>query len=172
VIELRHGFGHHERMMIGQRFHPGAQPDVLRALRRGGNKDFRRSDDFKAAGMMLANPRFVEAEPVQERHELQIAFQRVSGIEIGGMERPHEHAKTQRMAGRYAASGFVHATRPSPFRHFTGADQKPRSVLAPITDAGCRVFMRTRPTGRRASARAIPPSDMNPPVGRISSAWL
>ena len=80
--------------MIGQRFHAGAKPDVFGALRRRGDKDFRRSDDLKAAGVMLADPCLVEAKPVQQHHKLQIAFDRVGGVEIGGMERPHEHAKT------------------------------------------------------------------------------
>ena len=30
--------------------------------------------------------------------DLQIAFERVGGVEIGGMKRPHEHAKAQRLA--------------------------------------------------------------------------
>ena len=99
MVELRHRFGHDEGMMIGQRFHARAQSDVLGALRRCGNKNLGRSDDLKAAGVMLADPRLVEAKPVQQRHELQVAFQCVGGIEIGGMERPHEHAETQRIAG-------------------------------------------------------------------------
>ncbi len=106
VIELRHRFGHHERMMIGQRFDARAQPDVLGALRRRGNEDFGSGDDLEAAGMMLADPRLVEAKPVQQRHELQVAFQGVGGVEIGGMERPHEHAETQR-----TSSGTIHVFR-------------------------------------------------------------
>ncbi len=132
VIELRHRFGHHEGMMIGQRFHPCAQSDVLGALRRRGNKDFRSSDDLKAAGMMLADPCLVEAKLVQQRHELQIAFERVGGVKIGGMEWPHEHAETQRLARQCAACRFIHFSRPSPAH----VKRLLLAILATETNAG------------------------------------
>src|SRR5207244_11288976 len=66
-IERRHALGHADRMVRGELHDAVAEPDALRALARGAEKDFRR----RAVGVLLEKvmldaPRVVEAELVGE----------------------------------------------------------------------------------------------------------
>ena len=66
-IERRDALGHADRVVGGELHHAVAEPDALRALARGAEKDFRR----RAMGVLLEEvvldaPRVVEAEPIGE----------------------------------------------------------------------------------------------------------
>ena len=76
VVEQHEAVGEHQRVVVRQRVHAGAEPDVLRAFRRRRDEHLRRRDDLVAAGVVLADPRLVEAEPVEVLDQLQVAFER------------------------------------------------------------------------------------------------
>jgi len=59
-----------QRVVIGQRHDTGAKADEFGAL--GGNRDeqFRRADGLEPGGVVLADPGFVIAQPVQPLHQL------------------------------------------------------------------------------------------------------
>ncbi len=96
MVELRHRFGEHEGVVVGQRFHAGAEADVFRALGRGGDHQLGRGDHLHRAGMMLAIPDFLEAQAVEMLGQQQVALERVGRIEPGRMERREEQTEPQR----------------------------------------------------------------------------
>ena len=75
VIQLHDALGDIEGVVIGQRDHPGAQPDAVGALAGRGQEHLRRGDHLPAGGVVLAAPEFVEAQPVQVFGEGQVAAQ-------------------------------------------------------------------------------------------------
>ena len=87
VVELHDAVGHHEGMVVGQRDHAGAEPDVAGALGGGGDEQFRLAVDLVAAGMVLADPRLGIVEHVEPLHELEIALHAQERVFVVGMER-------------------------------------------------------------------------------------
>ena len=73
VVELHHALGDVERVVIGQRDDAGAELDALGALARRGEEHLGRGDHLPAAGMVLAAPELVVAEPVEVLDEVEIA---------------------------------------------------------------------------------------------------
>src|SRR6202051_312428 len=67
--------GHHQRVVIGQRHHSGAELDVFGALGGGGDEYLGACDEFVTAGMMFTEPRLVVAAPVQRDDALQVVLQ-------------------------------------------------------------------------------------------------
>ena len=65
VVELHDPLGDHERMVVGNRDHAGAEPDVLRVLRGDRDEDLGRGDDLVARRVVLADPGLVEAQLVE-----------------------------------------------------------------------------------------------------------
>src|SRR5262249_13777777 len=106
VVELRHARGQRERMVVRQRHHAGAEPDVARALGRGGQKHLRTGDDLEAAGVMLAHPGFVIVQPVEMLDQLHVAVDR------------QRRVLAQRMEGREEDSGAEVAVL---YRYWHGA---------------------------------------------------
>src|SRR5207245_2720020 len=84
-----------ERMMVRQRRHARPEPDVPRALRRGGDEDLRRRDDLVAGGVMLADPRLVVGEAVERLDELEVAVQRPGGVVAHAVKRGEEDAEAE-----------------------------------------------------------------------------
>ena len=92
VVELDDAVRRHQRIMVRQRDDAGAEADRPRAL--GGDRDeqFGRADRLPAGGMVLADPRFVEAQPVEPGHQLQVALEALRGVFLHRMERRQEDA--------------------------------------------------------------------------------
>ena len=107
VVELHDAVGDHERMVIGQRDDAGAEPDAARALGGGGDEELGLAVDLVAAGMVLADPRLVEAQLVEPLHELEIALHAQERVLVVGMERRQENAGAQR-------AGHAHRVTPLP----------------------------------------------------------
>ena len=99
VIELHDPVRHHQRVVVGQRDHAGAEPDALGALGGGGDEELRRADDLEASGVMLADPRFLIAEPVQPLDQFEIAPQRQRRVLVDRMERGQKNAAAQGQSG-------------------------------------------------------------------------
>ena len=95
MIELDDAVRRHQRVVIGQRHDAGAEPDALRALRRGGDEQFGARDDLEARGMMLADPRFLVTQPVEVLDQLEIALDAQRGVFVDGMEGREENAVAQ-----------------------------------------------------------------------------
>src|SRR3546814_701963 len=70
--------------------------DRLGALGRHGDEQFRRADDLPAGGMMLADPGFVEAQPVEPLHQFQVTLQAGRRILVHRMERGQKYAVSER----------------------------------------------------------------------------
>ena len=99
VIEQRHPVGQHEGMVVGERGHARAEPDVTRARGRGGDEDFGGSDDLEAGGVMLADPRLVVAEAVEPLDQLQVAVEGRGRVLADGVERCEEDAEAHAIGG-------------------------------------------------------------------------
>jgi hypothetical protein len=95
VVELHHAVGQHERVVVRQRHDTGAEPDVAGALGRRGNEHLRASDQLEAAGMMLADPRFVIIQPVQVFEQFEVALDRKRRVLVVVVERREENAAAQ-----------------------------------------------------------------------------
>src|SRR5207245_7603990 len=65
----------------------GAEADVLGALGGEGDEDLRRADDLVPGRMVLADPRLVKAEPVEPRHQLEVALEALGRVLFVGVER-------------------------------------------------------------------------------------
>jgi hypothetical protein len=65
VVEQHHPVGQQQRVVVGERAHPGAEPDVGRAGGGVGDEDLGRGDDLVAGRVVLADPGLVVAEPVE-----------------------------------------------------------------------------------------------------------
>ena len=93
VVELKDPVRNHERMVVRERDHPGPEPDAPRALGRRGDEDLRAGDDLEAAGMVLADPRFVIIEPVEPLDELEVALDREHRVLVEGVKGREKNAK-------------------------------------------------------------------------------
>ncbi len=61
--------------------------------RGGGDEDLGRRDDLVTAGVVLADPDLVEAEPVEVLDEIEIPFERERRVLPGRVERGHEQSE-------------------------------------------------------------------------------
>ena len=95
VVELHEAVRDHQRVVVGQAGHARAEPDVARALDGGGDENFRRGDGFPAGGVMLADPRLVEAQLVDPLDQLHVARHRERRVFAHAMERRQEDAERQ-----------------------------------------------------------------------------
>ena len=95
VVQQHPAVGHHQRMVVRQRHHAGAQPDVLGPFGGGGDEHLRAGDQLVAAGVVFAEPRLVEAEAVQRDHALHVVFECHRGGLAGRVERRDEDAEVQ-----------------------------------------------------------------------------
>jgi hypothetical protein len=95
VVEHHHPVGHPQRVVVGDRRHPRAELDVLRALGRGGDEDLRRRDDLAAGGVVLTDPRLVVTELVQVLDDREIPLDRQRRVLAGRVERGEERAEAE-----------------------------------------------------------------------------
>ena len=95
VVELDHAVGQHERVVVGQRHDPGAQPDVAGALRGRGDQHFRAGDQLEPARMMLADPRLVIIQPVEMLEQFEVALDRQGRVFVVVMKRREENSASQ-----------------------------------------------------------------------------
>ena len=86
VIELCRTAGHHERMMVGQRDHTGAELDIFRPFRSAGDKHFRTRDDLEPARMVLADPGFRVTQFVEIFEQPHIPLHRLRWVLLQIME--------------------------------------------------------------------------------------
>ena len=130
VVELDETLRHHQRMMVRQAGHAGAQADVLRPFRGSGDHQFRQGNQFPTGGMVLADPGFVVAKPVEPFQQLHIAGDRQCRVFADTMERGEEDSEF------HAATGHGRVLR-SVLPH--GAPIGPDSQAAPPTQPGTPV---------------------------------
>ena len=95
VIQQHPTVGHHQRMVVGQRHHTGAQPDMPGPFGGRGDEHLGAGDQLITAGVMLTEPRLVEAEAVQRDDALHVVFQCHRGGLAGRVERCDEDAEVQ-----------------------------------------------------------------------------
>ena len=88
-------------MRIRQRPHAGAEPDVFRAFRRDGDDNLGRGDRLDTAGIMFADPCFVEAESVAHGNDLEVAVEQQRRVFGKRMLRRHEHAEADVGCGHF-----------------------------------------------------------------------
>ena len=93
VIELDNPLGHHERVVIGDRDRAGAEFDVLGALRRSGDHQFRSGDGFDAAGVVFADPDFIEPDPIEVDDHFHVLLERHDRVEVGAVIGAREQAE-------------------------------------------------------------------------------
>jgi hypothetical protein len=93
MVEQHEPVRQHQRVVIRQRVHAAAEANVLRARRGGRDEHLGRSDDLVAAGVVLADPRLVEAEPIEMLEQLEVALEREGRILPGWVKRCHEKAE-------------------------------------------------------------------------------
>jgi hypothetical protein len=95
VVELNDAVRDHQRVVIRQRNHAGAEPYRSRALRGDRDEQLRRAYRLPAGGMVFADPGLVEAQAVEPLHQFQIAVHAGRGVLIHRMERRQEDAVTE-----------------------------------------------------------------------------
>ena len=95
VVEQHHAVGQHQRLVVGERAHAGAEPEVLGAL--GGRRDehLGAGDDLVARRVVLADPCLVEAEGVEVLQQVEVALEGERGVLPDGVERSEEDAELQ-----------------------------------------------------------------------------
>ena len=62
---------------------------------RGRDEHLGRGDDLVAGRVVLADPRLVEAEPVEVLDQVEVALERERGVLARRVERGHEDAEAQ-----------------------------------------------------------------------------
>ncbi len=95
MIDLGDAVRRHQRVVVRQRNHPGAELDPLRPLGSGGDHQFGRRAVFIAAGVMFPVPEFLEADFVGELRQFEIALERQCRIFVKRMKRSKEHPGPQ-----------------------------------------------------------------------------
>ena len=95
VVEKHHPVGHDERVVVGQRDHPGSELDPLCTLGCRSDEDVGSGNRLVAVGVVLSDPRLVVAELIEPVDQLEIAVDRqrrvVRRIVEGPDERPESH---------------------------------------------------------------------------------
>ena len=94
VVELRHLGGDHARIVVGNADHAGAEAQIFRPRHQSGHEHHRRGDRFGGRRKMLAEPQFLEAEPVGQQRFLGVFFQGFGEGAVRRMHRHHEKAET------------------------------------------------------------------------------
>ena len=95
VIEQLHAVGQHQWLVVWERRHASPEPDVPSALRRHGDEDLGRRDYLVAGGMVLADPRLVEAEPVEVDDQVEVAPEAERWVLAHRVERREEDAEVR-----------------------------------------------------------------------------
>ena len=75
LVELDDALGDHERMVIGDRGHPGAQLDAAGAHRRSSQEHLGRADRLPSGRVMLTAPELVVPQPVEVGDQVEIPLQ-------------------------------------------------------------------------------------------------
>ena len=88
--------GEHQRVVVRQRVDAGAELDVLGALGGGGDEHLGRGDRLEAAGVVLADPRLVEAEAVEVLDQLEVALHAERRVLPDRVHRRQEDPEAQR----------------------------------------------------------------------------
>ena len=94
VVEEDHAVGDHQGVVVGQAEDAGAELDVLCALGGGGYEHLRGGNGLPAAAVVLADPCFVIAEPVEPFQELHVALKGEGWVFGGPVEGGHEDAES------------------------------------------------------------------------------
>ena len=147
-------FADHQRVVVRQRDHAGAEPDALGALGRRGDEELRRRDDLEAGRVVLADPRLVVAEVVEPLDQLDVATDRQRRVFVQRVERCEEDAAAQRLTWIHERSlvlcgvskGLIRTEGYGRTRSSTGRTRS-TSTSAAISRAG------SRPASRRAFPR-------------------
>ncbi len=100
VVEQNHAVGQHQRVVIRQGIHAGAELDVLGAFGGHGDHHLGGGDELEPGRVMLADPRLVEAEPVHRDDQVEITFDGQRRVLPGGMERCQEVSEAHRTSLR------------------------------------------------------------------------
>ena len=94
MVEQHEAVCEQQRMVVGQRVHTAAETQVLRAGGGGRDEYLGRRDDLVAAGVVLADPRLVEAERIEVLEQLEVALESKRRVLPGRVERCHEEAES------------------------------------------------------------------------------
>ena len=90
VVELHHALGDVVGVVVGQRDHARAEPDALGALAGSRQEHLRRGNHLPTAGVVLAAPELVVAEPVEVLHEVEVAAELQHRMLANGMMKGRE----------------------------------------------------------------------------------
>ena len=101
VVQLHHAVGHHQRMVVRQAHHAGAQLDAVGALGGGSDEHLGRRDDLPAGAVVLADPGFVETQLVEPLDQFEIAFHGQRGVFANAVERTEKDAKLHPLGKRH-----------------------------------------------------------------------
>ena len=93
VVEQHEAIREHQRVVVGERVHAAAEPDVLGAGRGRGDEHLGRRDDLEAARVVLADPDLVEAEAVEVLDQVEVALECERRVLPGRVERGHEESE-------------------------------------------------------------------------------
>ena len=110
MVELDDAVRRHQRVVIRQRHHAGAEADLPGALRRRGDEDLGRGDDLEAGRVMLADPGFLVAEPVQILDQFEVADAELRGSSSSGWNGARKmplRIGIERVIRRVPPSGFT-----------------------------------------------------------------
>jgi hypothetical protein len=81
------------RMAVGEVDRAAAELDAARVARERGDEDQARGDGLGEVGEVLADERFLEAEPLGEQHRLAVLFQRLAPVASDRVQRHGEVAE-------------------------------------------------------------------------------
>src|SRR5262245_12524820 len=95
VVEVVDPLGQHQRAVVRQRDHAGAQADRARALGRGGDEHLGTADRFVRGRVVLAHPDLVVAQAIEQPDELQVAVEAERRVVAAGVEGRDEGAEAQ-----------------------------------------------------------------------------
>ena len=112
VIQHHQPVGDPERVVVRERDDPGTQLDPLGPLRGGGDEYLRRGDDLAARRVMLADPRFIEAERVEVFYELEISLHGQRRVGSCAVKRCDEVPKSELGHVRSPSNRFAQTLNP------------------------------------------------------------
>ncbi len=95
MVDVDHPVEGDQRVMETDLHHPGAESDVLGALRGHGQEHLRSGDRLPTGRVMLANPRLGVPEPVEMGDEVEVALQGRCRIFAGMVQRLEKEAESQ-----------------------------------------------------------------------------
>jgi hypothetical protein len=94
VIELRHLGRDHDRIVIGNADHAGAEAQILGPRHQARHEHQRRRDRLARCRKVLAEPQFLKAKPIGQQRFLGILGERVGERTRRRMHRHHEKSET------------------------------------------------------------------------------